>query len=329
MTVASLPQDRDAIRVSEGQQPPDSVRAAYVHVPFCRHRCGYCDFTLVAGRDDLVPRYLAALERELATLGGPWEIDTLFIGGGTPTHLPPASLASLLTLLQERFQLSEQAEFSIEANPSGLSDEHLNILAAHGVNRVSLGVQSLSQQHLLTLERDHTPAEALSVIDRVRGHIENVAVDLIFGVPEQSLNEWSQTLRQTIDRGVNHVSTYGLTIEKGTTFWSRREQGTLLPVDEELEREMYQLAMELLPAAGFTHYELSNFAQPGRECRHNQTYWRGDAYYGVGPGAASYLNGVRRLNHRSVFTWLKRVEEGASPVADSETLSGEARAREG
>lgn len=306
-----------------------TYRSVYVHVPFCRHRCGYCDFTLVAGRDDLIAAYLDALDRELRRIDLPVEIDTLFFGGGTPTHLPPPDLARLFRLVFDRFHLADGAELSVEANPADLTAEKVAFLAESGVNRVSLGAQSFDPAALALLERDHSPAEVAAALERLRrAGIPNVSLDLIFGVPGQTLPGWRDTIRQALALRPTHVSAYGLTFEKGTAFWSRREKGTLRPADEELERSMYAAAMDDIPAAGLAQYELSNYALPGFECRHNGVYWAAKPFEAFGPGAARLIDRVRRTNHRSVFTWIKRLQSGESPVGDVDELSPEARARE-
>lgn len=303
-------------------------RAAYIHVPFCAHRCGYCDFTLVARRDDLIEPYLDAMERDLESLGTPREVDTIFFGGGTPTRLNAAQLARLTSLVLRWFPPSTNCEFSVEANPAGLSDDRIAVLADAGVNRISLGIQSFDAAILGTLERDHREPDILDVIDRLRSRFENIALDLIFGVPGQTLDLWNATLERAISLRPRHVSTYGLTFEKGTTFWSRRHRGTLHQIPDDTERAMYAAAMDVLPARGYPQYEISNFAQPGFECRHNMTYWRQAPYYGHGPGAARYLHGVRETNHRSVTTWIRRVLDGQSPIAETDALDPADRARE-
>lgn len=303
-------------------------RAAYLHVPFCVHRCGYCDFTLLAGRDDLAGEYLQAMELELRQLEQPREVDTLFFGGGTPTHLAEGELARLLKLAREWFHLAPSYEFSVEANPAGLTDEKLRLLADAGVNRVSLGVQSFDEGLLKLLERDHREAEILDAVARLQERFENVSLDLIFALPGQTLAHWRETLRRAIELRPTHLSTYGLTFEKGTAFWSRREKGAIEQLPNELERDMYAAAMDDLAAAGFEQYEISNFARPGFRCRHNQTYWRALPYFGFGPGAARYINGRRESNHRSTTTWIKRVLAGQSGIAMSEELTPEHRARE-
>lgn len=307
----------------------DSIpRAAYVHVPFCRHRCGYCNFTLVAGRDYLVDDYLRAIELELASLGSPREVDTLFLGGGTPTHLPPDALARLLELVGHCFPLAVGGEYSIEANPSDLDGPQVERLAAAGVNRISLGGQSFDPAKLALLERDHDAAGLRRAFELARGRIRSVSLDLIFATPGESLAGWRHDLETALALEPDHVSTYGLTFEQGTSFWSRLRKGELAQLDDETERAMYALAIETLSAAGLEHYEVSNFARRGHRCRHNEVYWSGESYYAVGPGAARYVDGRRETNHRSTSTWLKRVLAGQSPVAESETLEPEDRARE-
>jgi len=303
-------------------------RAAYIHVPFCRHHCGYCNFTVVAGRDDLIDDYLTAIDRELSALEQPREIDTLFLGGGTPTHLSPPQLSQLLDTIHRWFTFAPGHEFTIEGNPADLTPEKTQLLAARGVTRVSLGGQSFDEQKLRLLERDHGPADVARSVELARNAGMLVSLDLIFGAPGETLDNWRRDLATALQLKPDHVSTYGLTFERGTTFWGRLTRGELARLDEELERAMYIEAIDALSAAGFEHYEVSNFAQPARRCRHNEVYWAGDEYFAAGPGAARYIDGRREMNHRSTTTWLRRVLAGESPVADSEALSAEGRARE-
>ncbi|MFN0199008.1 MAG: radical SAM family heme chaperone HemW [Planctomycetaceae bacterium] len=316
------------VEIQPSSRSIGNAHAAYVHVPFCAHRCGYCDFTLISGRDDLIESYLASLEIELATLATPRAMQTLFLGGGTPSHLSLAQLERLFDLLERWLPVTCETEFSLEANPLDLTTDKLRLFADRGVNRISLGVQSFDDQILKLLERDHTGAQAQEIIERTQSHIANLAVDLIFGVPGQSLALWQQTLEMAIAAAPKHLSTYGLSIEKGTSFWTRREKGTLVPLTPELEREMYGYVMDRLPSAGFEQYEISNFAQPGYACRHNIGYWTALPFFGFGPGAAQYLDGCRELNHRSVTTWLRLVPSGKSPIHERECLSAEDHARE-
>jgi oxygen-independent coproporphyrinogen-3 oxidase len=306
-------------------------RSAYIHIPFCRHRCGYCNFTLIAGRDDLMAGYLRALECELKQLGDPHEVDTLFFGGGTPTHLPPNLLVDLLELATRWFVPAFGAEISVEANPLDLTDQRCHVLHEGGVNRLSLGVQSFSDRKLKLLERDHRAGEihdALIAAKQIVGHGGNVSLDLIFGAPQESEEEWRNDLAQALGNAPTHLSTYGLTFEKGTQFWTRQMKGDLEAISEETERTHYEIAIKTLSKSGFEHYEVSNFARPGQRCRHNEVYWAGKPYFAVGPGAARYVGGRREINHRSTTTWMRRVLAGESPVAESEVLSAEDRARE-
>lgn len=305
------------------------ARAAYLHVPFCRHRCGYCNFTVIAGRDDLADGYLAALGRELQQLGAPREVDTIFLGGGTPTHLDGDQLDRLLQLVNHWFPLARDGEFSVEANPRDALDiEKLAQLRSAGATRISLGVQSFDSAKLVLLERDHDADVIARAVASARALGFDISLDLIFGAPGETLAGWQRDLQAALDLRPQHISTYGLTFEKGTNFWSRLSHGQLAQADEELERAMYVAGIEKLTAAGFEHYEVSNFARPGHRCRHNEAYWLGHEYYAAGPGAARYIDGRRETNHRSTTTWMARVKAGQSPVAESETLTPQDRARE-
>lgn len=303
-------------------------RSAYVHVPFCARRCGYCNFAVVAGRDDLVADYLRAVEVEASWLGCPRPVDTLYFGGGTPTRLPLANLLALCELVRQWFPPATGHEWTVEANPGDVTPELVAGLAAKGITRVSLGGQSFQENKLQALERDHSPTDIARAIDLCQQGGLAVALDLIFAAPGETLAEWRADLRRALDTAPQHFSTYGLTYEKGTTFWSRRQRGDLREADEERQRDMYLAAIDDLAAAGFEHYEVSNFALPGQRSRHNEAYWAGDGYFALGPGAARYVDGARETNHRSTTTYLRRVLCGESPVAEREELSNEERARE-
>jgi oxygen-independent coproporphyrinogen-3 oxidase len=304
------------------------ARAAYIHVPFCARRCGYCSFTLVAGRDDLIEPYLEALARELSLLQTPREVDTLYIGGGTPTHLKGPTLARLLALVLSWHPPAVGHEFTVEANPGDLDDRTVAILADHGVTRVSLGAQSFDAKKLRALERDHTGADIRRSVDLVRSRSMAVSLDLIFAAPLETLGVWNSDLETAISLAPDHLSTYGLTYERGATFWSRRQRGDLAAADEELERAMYETAIDRLTEAGFEHYEVSNFARPGNRCRHNEAYWLGDSYFAAGPGAARYLDGSRSMNHRSTAAYIRRILAGHSAIAENERLAPRDRACE-
>lgn len=302
--------------------------STYVHIPFCVHHCGYCNFSVVAGRSDLVEPLLRALEIELGQLGEPREVETLYFGGGTPTYLSPAQLEHLCELVLNWHPLAEGYEWTVEANPGDLDRERLEVLSRFGVNRLSLGVQSFRQEKLKLLERDHRAEEIRESVRLAREAGMRVLVDLIFATPGETLEQWQADLEEALLIEPEHISTYGLTFEKGTAFWGRLEGGELSSAPEELERAMYLAAIDRLEAAGFEHYEVSNFAKPGQRSRHNETYWSGRGYFAVGPGAARYVEGVRETNHRSTLTYLKRVLAGESAVAERECLEPEERARE-
>ena len=308
--------------------PNSPPRAAYIHVPFCRHRCGYCNFTLIAGRDDLIGTYLDSLAKELEQLAAPQPVDTLFFGGGTPTHLDADELEQLLSLVVSWFLLGDNNEFSVEANPADLDEAKLDVLEQAGVTRVSLGAQSFAADKIAVLERDHVAGDIARTVEACQRRFRSVSLDLIFAAPGESADAWHQDLTQAIALEPDHVSTYGLTYEQGTQFWNRQHAGELTEIDENTQRQMYVDAIDTLTAAGYEHYEVSNFARAGHRCRHNEVYWTGQSYFAAGPGAARYVDGQRETNHRSVVTYLKRMAAGDSPVDLVETLLPEDVARE-
>lgn len=303
-------------------------RSAYIHVPFCVHRCGYCNFAVVAGRDDLFLTFLDAISKELTWLQRTREVDTLYFGGGTPTSLPPDELKQLCEIVLAWHPLATDYEWTVEANPGDLDEATIAVLASFGVTRLSLGAQSFRAEKLTLLERDHNPTDTALAVDYARSAGMRVAIDLIFAAPGETLEEWQNDLEQAIALDPDHISTYGLTFEQGTTFWNRLQKNELAIAPEELERDLYLAAIDRLAAVGFNHYEISNFARTGQQSRHNEAYWSGEGYFAAGPGAARYVDGVRETNHRSTTTYLKRVLNGESPVAEHEQLDSEQRARE-
>ncbi|MFL5331583.1 MAG: radical SAM family heme chaperone HemW [Gemmataceae bacterium] len=348
-----------ACRYNPMMYPPPWLhpRAAYIHVPFCAHHCGYCDFAVVAGRDDFTPAYVDALIRELATLDEPHPVETIFIGGGTPTYLPPAELRRLLAAVRKWLPMSpesgepgcvsarsldatntgrlrnpahrsEECEWSIESTPDSLDAERVGILADAGVTRVSIGIQSFNPGMLQALDRRHRVEEIVPAIERVRSRIRSMSLDLIFGVPGQTLVDWKRDLETAVALQPDHLSCYGLTYERGTPMWRDRQAGQVKALDEEIEREMFLFAHDELPKHGYEHYEISNYAKPSQHCRHNEVYWANHAYLGFGLGAARYVNGRRELNTRSLTDYIARIAAGRSAVIQSEVLDPEERARE-
>lgn len=303
-------------------------QAAYVHVPFCMHHCGYCDFAVSVGQDHLVDGYLDALEMELSTLHEPQQVGSIFLGGGTPTYPNVDQLARMLGTITRWLVLEPGGEWSIEANPETLSAEKVDLLFRSGVTRVSLGAQSFHSHLLESLERPHRAEDTPRALELLRKHAFQVSLDLIFGAPGQTLDQWQADLTRALTLQPDHVSTYGLTYEKGTPLWKRREQGQVIPLTEENERELYSLAMETLAQAGFDQYEISNFARPGKRCRHNEVYWANEAYFGFGMGACRYVQGRRETNTRNLVSYIRRIQEGESAVFQSEELTAPERARE-
>jgi oxygen-independent coproporphyrinogen-3 oxidase len=303
-------------------------RAAYVHIPFCAHKCGYCDFASLAGVDHLADRYLTALEREMAMMGEPQEVETIFIGGGTPTRLDAAGIDRLLAMVRRWYPLAAGGEWTVEANPGTLDEEKAEVLVSGGVNRVSLGAQSFHPELLRTLERNHAPEAVAHALDLVRPRFPFWSLDLIFGVPGSSAELWTRDLDEALKLGPGHLSCYGLVYEKGTALWKQWQAGQVRAVDEETERAMYAHTIDRLERAGLAMYEISNFARPGHASRHNLVYWANDAYFGVGVGAARYIGGERSVNTRDLFAYLRRIEAGEPATGPTETLDPEARARE-
>jgi oxygen-independent coproporphyrinogen-3 oxidase len=311
------------------ESPPwISPRAAYVHIPFCAHHCGYCDFAVVTGLDHRIDAYLDALADELATLNDPRPVDSIFLGGGTPSHLDPRQIDRLLNDIRRWLPARAGAECTIEVNPESFDRVKARLLASAGWTRVSIGVQSFRPETLHILERTHEPRQVSPAIEAARAAGAAVCLDLIFGVPGQSLADWRTDLRQALEFEPDHVSVYGLTFEKGTRLWKQRHRGSLSQLDEQTELEMYRLAIDTLESSGLAAYEISNFARPGAASRHNQVYWANHAFFGFGMGAASYLGGTRTLNVRNLPEYVQRCRAGRSPVFQSETLAPEDRARE-
>ena len=303
-------------------------RHAYVHVPFCRHRCGYCDFTLVAGRDDLVERYMAALAVELRRVEEPLALDTLYLGGGTPSHLGPDGLRRLFTILHERLLPVAGAEVTVEANPLDVTAEFVAAARDCGTTRVSLGGQSLDTATLRALDRDHVADDVCRAVGLLHEAGLVVSLDLMTAAPGQSLAAVERDLAAAVALGPQHVSVYCLTWEKGTAFETGRRRGTLEAVPEDLERAMFEAAIERLDSGGYEHYEVSNFARPGHRCRHNEAYWDCRPWEAFGPGAARFDGRTRITNHRSTTTWMNRVLAGKEIAGDIDAMSAEEAARE-
>ena len=296
----------------------------YVHVPFCLTRCGYCDFNAYAGMDEEKPRYLRALLREAELTAPVWtgeEVVSVFLGGGTPTTMAPADLKALLTHLRERFPVTDDAEVTTEANPDTVDRASLEALLEAGFDRLSMGAQSFDPVVLRALERVHTPdsVRRAFVAAREAGYL-NVNLDLIYGAEGETEASWQRTLQGTVLLAPEHISAYALTIEPATPLGRKIAAGRAASPDPDLQADMFTAACEMLRDAGYAHYEVSNWAKPGYECRHNLGYWERRPYVGLGAGAHSYRENVRSWNIRPPEEYMSTVERGEFPTGGSETL---------
>ena len=312
--------------VKQEPRARDQTCGLYAHIPFCESKCGYCDFysVPVGGRDPgpLVDRIGRELSTRLA--GGGYVARTIFCGGGTPTVLVPDDLGTLLKALSRSAQNDELVEFTVEANPATVDDAKAELLLAAGVNRVSMGAQSFLGAELATLERLHSPEDIPPSVATLRRHgVPQVSLDLIFGIPGQTLAAWGQTLRRALDLEPDHIACYGLTYEPGTRLEARRQAGQLVPCAEQLEADMYLLAMETLEKAGYEQYEISNYARPGGQCVHNLMYWQNRPYVGVGPSAVGCIDGRRYRNVADVDGYIALMDERGHAEADFETIDRE------
>ncbi len=278
-------------------------RGLYIHIPFCKSKCLYCDFNSYSGKTGLMAGYAQALAGEIreTAAGG---IKSVFIGGGTPTYLPLEGWRLLADALQG-LDLRQGAEFTVEANPGTFDEEKLRFLRELGVNRLSIGLQAVQDSHLRAIGRIHSYGEFLEGFRKARAlGFCNINVDLMFGLPGQTLEDWKESLETIAALEPEHISCYSLIIEEGTEFWRLHEAGKLQLPEEETEREMYRHALEFLEGQGYRQYEISNFAKPGRECRHNLIYWELGEYYGCGAGAHSFVDGVRRSNPEAIEDYI-------------------------
>lgn len=302
---------------------------AYVHIPFCLHRCHYCDFNTYEGLEELYDEYVDALCRHIGDLPGDYPRATsIFFGGGTPTLLPPASFGRILGAVRDRIGVSDDAEITIEANPETVDEEVFAGLLDAGFNRVSIGVQSLRPSVLEGLGRTHGPRRALDAISAARrAGVADVNADLIYGSPWETPEDWRASLEGVIEAGTDHVSAYALTVEEATPLGTLVRTGRVPDVDPDLQADRFEVAIELLAAAGFEHYEVSNWARPGRASAHNVLYWSAGDYLGLGAGAHGHRSGFRYWSVRLPRDFIDAVETG--PVHQgSETLDADQRASE-
>lgn len=290
----------------------------YIHIPFCKAKCYYCDFNSFSCKDEMIAPYIDALLQEVDLYRSKlsdYFIKTVFIGGGTPSYVDAELLQQVLSRCRRSFNLMESAEISIETNPGTLSYEKLSAYRHMGINRLSIGLQAWQDTILKSIGRIHTSQEFLENFKQARkAGFDNINVDLIFGLPGQTIADWKETLEHAIELDAEHLSCYSLKIEEGTVFGERLGSGALLPADDELDREMYSMAMDILKNAGYMHYEISNFARKGYECLHNLIYWNAEEYLGLGAGSHSYLESKRYNNIYDIDAYINRVLSRCLPV---------------
>jgi oxygen-independent coproporphyrinogen-3 oxidase len=309
----------------------EPIRAVYVHVPFCRRKCDYCDFYSVAIDERDPVSLVDALLRELDCYRRRYALspETVFVGGGTPTVLPPAELSRLLGGLRAIASCVADVEFSVEANPATVTPEITEVLASAGVNRVSIGAQSFEAGDLRVLDRTHVPEQVAETVSACRrAGLNRINLDLLFAIPGQTLESWLSNLTRAIELQPEHLSCYCLTYEPGTRLYEQLQAGTIRRVDENLDAAMYEQAIDALAAAGYLQYEISNFAHSGFECRHNLVYWHNEPYLGIGPSAAGLVDGVRYKNIADLAEYTRAVLSGALPRFEEERRTIEQRARE-
>ena len=303
----------------------------YIHVPFCRSRCQYCDFYSTTGKvDKFHDSYLNAVcehIRETGTLAPNHIVDTIYFGGGTPSFFGAEGLATILTAVRRNFDVSGEAEITFEANPDSVNDNMLRRLRAEGFNRVSLGIQCDDDAILEKLGRPHDYAQAEVAFNRIRkAGFDNVSVDLMYGLPGQSVNTWVQTLENVLNLKPDHVSCYGLKVEEGTPLY--QVQHVMRLADDDMQADMYLAACEILKESGYRQYEISNFARRGKFSRHNMKYWTGGEYIGFGPSASSDFAGKRYTAVRSLSRYIEGIENGGQVIEEIEEVPVRERAGE-
>ncbi|MGG3955274.1 radical SAM family heme chaperone HemW [Bhargavaea massiliensis] len=308
------------------------IQAAYIHIPFCTHICHYCDFNKVFLHQQPVDAYIDALIIEMERTFERFptlRLQTVFIGGGTPTSLTAKQLDRLLHAIHRIVPLASNVEFTVEANPDGVSDEQLRVLKQWGVNRLSFGVQTFDDELLTRIGRTHTKETAIETIERAHElGFHNINIDLMYGLPTQTIAQLKGTLQMTFSLPIQHVSAYSLIIEPKTVFYNLMKKNMLSLPSQEEEAYMYEIVMEQMEKHGYVQYELSNYAQKGLYSRHNMTYWNNEYYYGFGAGAHSYMNGVRYVNVGPIKKYIQLIEHGKLPYIDTHVVSKEEQMEE-
>jgi oxygen-independent coproporphyrinogen-3 oxidase len=304
--------------------------AIYIHIPFCLKKCSYCSFGSCVAGEPLYTEYVEALKKEIVSLvPTPVPVDTIFIGGGTPTCLPVEQLTGVLALCYERFEISDGAEISVEANPGTVDSRYLDLLLRAGVNRLSFGVQSFDYDELKILGRLHSALDADKSFSSARkAGFSNINIDLMYGLPGQSPATWEKTLKDAFSLAPPHFSIYQLTVEEGTPYQDLVDRGAIVLPQEEDVLEMDTITAQKCALEGYSQYEISNYSLPGYQCRHNINYWCNNEYYGVGSSAVSYSDGCREKRLGDPISYVEALNHNRSVVVERETLSGEESFRE-
>lgn len=296
----------------------------YVHIPYCRQKCNYCDFNSYASMEGTVPEYFNALNNEISSYSDMLQgftVKTVFIGGGTPSYVDSKYVHQLMSSLNRQMNIECDAEISIETNPGTLTEEKLSVYREAGINRLSIGLQVWQNSLLKYLGRIHNIEDFTTNYKlALKAGFNNINVDLIFGIPGQSIKEWTDTIDNISQLDITHLSCYSLKIEEGTPFGLQLEKGKLKAVEDELDREMYWLAIEKLRSSGFKQYEISNFAREGYECRHNLVYWNAEEYVGLGAGAHSYFNKKRFNNAEDIYRYSSLIKNNESSIENVQAI---------
>lgn len=299
------------------------VSSVYIHIPFCEKICHYCDFTKFFYEEKMADDYLVALENEIKTnISTPKQkMKTIFVGGGTPTSLNNQQLTKLVEMIHYYFDVADVEEYTFEANPGDLKKDKINILKEYGVNRISMGVQVFDDDMLEQLGRLHRIKDVYqNVNDLINAGITNISIDLMYSLPNQTISNFKNTLREALQFDLPHYSAYSLQIEPKTIFYQRYKKGTLSKPPEEIEADMYEILRDEMNQHGNLQYEISNFAKPGFESKHNLTYWNNDYYYGFGAGSHGYLPGQRIINIRPFPTYVEEANKSGKPILHVEKI---------
>ncbi|MDU4888969.1 MAG: radical SAM family heme chaperone HemW [Clostridium sp.] len=289
----------------------------YIHIPFCKNKCFYCDFPSFSGKESLMVDYAKALSKEIDNSCQDKLISTIFIGGGTPTYLCIEGWKIIAESIKNLNFVSKDFEFTVEGNPNSFNEEQLEIFKTMGVNRISMGLQAVQEHHLKSIGRIHTIEEFKKSYIMLRENgFNNINVDLMFGLPNQTLAEWIESLEQVIELKPEHLSCYSLIIEEGTKFYNLYENESLILPNEDVERDMYAVTKDILKKNGYEQYEISNYAKKGFECKHNKIYWQLNNYVGCGSSSHSYMNGIRYRNESNIEKYIGRMNESNTAVVE-------------